>query len=145
MVSGRLYIMATLVQVLGRLEGRVVIAYATRNPAAFLSLSSAVPPHNLGASRRSSSRNRATDTASTTHIIFQRRKSRAVGHAQGGVPVAGVRAHSTNSGGLASTGGASAEVTMEDARQALKSLFGHEDFRDGQVGVHGARSRVGWL
>lgn len=53
----------------------------------------------------------------------------------------GVRARSTASGGPASTGGASAEgLTMEAARQALKSLFGHEDFRDGQVGgVHLAR------
>lgn len=47
-----------------------------------------------------------------------------------------VRSFSTDGSGAAAAAG-SPGLGVEDARQALKTLFGHDDFRDGQVrGVH---------
>ncbi|CAM9230720.1 unnamed protein product, partial [Hapterophycus canaliculatus] len=136
MVSGLIYIMVTLLPLLARVEGKIVTTFTRTNPAAFLHLSSKFPPHSRGASSRSSNRRNTATGISGTDSVFPRRRSRTFRHTGGGAHAVGVRTRSTDGVSLASSRGVSAEgLTMDDARDALKSLFGHEDFRDGQEAV----------
>lgn len=139
MVTHRLRIMMTLAPILSRLEGRVV-AFA---PARYPRLNSALPtasnaPGAATGSRRSSS---TTGTSSTSRLFLQRRRPRPhslAGNTRGR-PVVSTRtlAVGDESAAPGKTEGASAEglLGVEDAREALRSLFGHKDFRDGQVGI----------
>lgn len=133
MVPGRLRMVATaLVPLLSQTEGGLVwrAAYVT-------------PPPNLAAYRRHAHGARRRENhrgAATSGGIFQggSRQSHAnVGgnRGRGKGAVAETRAFSTlNEGPPSQTGCDTGGLSMEDARQALRSLFGHADFRDGQVG-----------
>ncbi|CAN0495249.1 unnamed protein product, partial [Ectocarpus sp. 12 AP-2014] len=139
MVTHRLSIMMTLVPILSRLEGRVVALAAARYPqlnSAFPTASNA--PGAATGSRRSSS---TTGTSSSSHPLLQRRRPRShslAGNTRGR-PVVSTRtlAVGDESAVLGKTERASAEglLGVEDAREALRSLFGHDDFRDGQEEV----------
>lgn len=150
MAPSRFGIVMGLVPLLTRLEGSKLVAAfaATRyNPAALLnSVGGSSCSDRRATSTSSASARGSAATGSSTSIrtsseaTFQRRWPRAItGNAAGGWRKAAPRACSTFSdddGG--NTGPALPPVpppglSMHDAREALKSLFGHDDFRDGQV------------
>ncbi|CAB1112740.1 unnamed protein product [Ectocarpus sp. CCAP 1310/34] len=138
MVTHRLRIMM-MVPILSRLEGRVVAFAAARYPRlnCALPIASNAPGAATG-SRRSSS-NTGTSSSSRPFLRRRRPRSHSLAGNTRGRPVVSTRtlAVGHESAAPGKTEGASAEglVGMEGAREALRSLFGHDDFRDGQVGM----------
>lgn len=162
MAPSRLRIVMRLVPLLTRLEGSTLVAAAfatTRyNSAAFLNslgnnssnrgrrTSTSTTPATQGSTATGSS-----SSSSTSKGTFQRRWPRRAiaGNAAGGWTTAAIQAFSTSTddgGGTTSplppppAPAVPCGLSMDDARESLKSLFGHDSFRDGQV--HGRV--VGW-
>lgn len=131
MTRGRLGIMMTLVPLLARLEGRRVAAFVRHNPARANvreTSTRASRAKSLGNNRISQRRRPRTSPVAALQAVA----------AGGGVrreSATTVRSFSADGSGAASA--STPGLGMEDAREGLKTLFGHDDFRDGQVcGVH---------
>ena len=161
MVQGRLRaVLTTLIPILNRTTGSLaafrsenIPRHHRSNPAAFFTLQPfSLMESSSSSSSSSSSRrqhgNSGKGKAHASSSISQRQSlKRSLDSGGGYAPdrgsAAGGRAFSTQKRPATQRGAEAAAataagdrgegLTMDDARQALRSLFGHDDFRNGQV------------
>lgn len=148
-------VLTTLVPILNRTRGSLA-AFASAensphhhrnsNPAAFFTLGRfSLMESSTSSSRRQHGSNgngkgKASARSSSSSVPQRRLHKRSLDAASEGGSGAGRRVFSTLKrpatqlgAGAAGAAGEAAGLTMDDAREALRSLFGHDDFRDGQV------------
>lgn len=155
MVQSRLRaVLTTLIPILNRTRGSLA-AFTTENtphhrsnPAAFFTAVrrlSLMESSSSSSSRRQHGSSSGKGKASTGSSVPQRRSQKrsldngdnalVTGSAAGGRAFSTQKRPATQLGAAtdADAGDRQAGLTMDDAREALRSLFGHDDFRDGQV------------
>lgn len=154
MVQGRLHaVLTTLIPILNHTRGSLAAFVAPENfphhhrkgnPAAFFTLRRFSLESSSSSRGQQGSNDKGKASANSSNVPQRRSHKRSLhgsperGSAAGGrmfsiLKRPATQLGATAAGAAAGSGDGGTGLTMDDAREALRSLFGHDDFRDGQV------------